>query len=169
MRYRVGKHQGKYWRGLLKGAWRKELRKGLKKELSSELRAIAGVAGLLLAGPVAALDNLTAIEPPVELDNVHVQKLYSDPNATQLLIFVKRGVPLHRHQFHSESLYVLAGSGQMTLGEQRFTIAAGDFFTVPQGVVHGVEVTSSEPLKVLSMQAPEFFGKDRVFEPPAEH
>ncbi len=165
----MAKHQGKYWQGLLRRVRRIALRDGLSKELTSELRAMAGIAGLLLAGPVAALDNLTAIEPPAELDNVHVQKLYSDVHGTQLLIFVKRGVPLHRHQFHSESLYVLAGSGRMTLGDQRFDIAAGDFFTVPEDVVHGVEVTSSQPLKVLSMQAPEFFGKDRVFELLGDH
>ena len=33
-------------------------------------------------------------------------------------------------------------------------------FTIKKGTPHAVKVTSIEPLKVLSVQAPEFFGKD---------
>ena len=41
-------------------------------------------------------------------------------------------------------------------------IVAGDYIRVAKGTPHAVKVLSSTPLKIISVQAPEFFGKDRV-------
>jgi mannose-6-phosphate isomerase-like protein (cupin superfamily) len=51
----------------------------------------------------------------------------------------------------------------MTLGEDTFKIKKGDFFIIPQGMPHSVKTTSKKPLKAISIQAPKFEGKDRVF------
>lgn len=121
-------------------------------------------AGLLVAtvSATAATDNLLARQPASDKP-VEVIKLASDINASQFLIFIRTKVAPHKHLTHSESLYVLAGAGEMQLGERRFAIGAGDFVQIPMGAVHGVTVTSAEPLKVLSIQAPEFDGTDRVW------
>lgn len=105
---------------------------------------------------------LSQITSPAGLENIHVHKLASDKNSTDFVIFIKREVPLHRHLTHSETIYVLEGTGIFQYGDNKITIGPGHYVKVPQGVPHAVTVTSDIALKVLSVQAPEFFGKDRV-------
>tara|TARA_R110000782_G_scaffold27256_24_gene69199 strand:+ start:202 stop:600 length:399 start_codon:yes stop_codon:yes gene_type:complete len=105
---------------------------------------------------------LSDVQAPEELENVHVVKLASDSHSTDFVIFVKNMVPLHKHVEHSETIYVLEGKGLFQLGDQSMEIVAGDYIRVPKGTPHAVKVLSSIPLKIISVQAPEFFGKDRV-------
>ncbi|MEH6467049.1 MAG: cupin domain-containing protein, partial [Porticoccus sp.] len=105
---------------------------------------------------------LSDITPPADLENIHVVKISSDAHSTDFIVFVKQQVSLHKHLVHTETLYVLEGSGAFQLGEESFDIGPGDYINVPEGTPHAVTVTSSIPLKVLSVQAPEFLGKDRV-------
>jgi mannose-6-phosphate isomerase-like protein (cupin superfamily) len=58
---------------------------------------------------------------------------------------------------------VLEGSGQMTLGTKGFGIKKGDVIFIPKNTVHSVISMGDQPLKVISIQAPKFDGKDRVF------
>lgn len=110
----------------------------------------------------AERQDLAAIQPPADLENIHVAKLNSDKNASDFIVFVKKYVPLHKHVFHTESIYILEGTGMMQLGDETFEVKPGDYIKVPEGTPHGVKTTSRIPLKALSVQAPEFFGKDRV-------
>ena len=105
-----------------------------------------------------AAENL---KPKADFENVYVQKLFSDPKATGFVIWIKKSVGLHRHDFHSETVYVLKGKGTMTLGEKSFPIKAGDILFIPEGSPHAV-VVKKGVLKVLSIQAPEFDGSDRI-------
>ena len=123
---------------------------------------------VLLAGIVGAVAvsaekrSLAEITAPADLENIHVTKVASDKNATDFVIFVKKQVPLHKHVSHSESILVLEGTGIFQLGEKTLAIGPGDYVKVPEGTAHSLRVTSAIPLKALSIQAPEFFGKDRV-------
>ncbi|MDB9751504.1 cupin domain-containing protein [Gammaproteobacteria bacterium] len=121
------------------------------------------LVSLALSGKVYAERLVISdIMSPENLENIHVVKLASDSFSTDFVIFVKNKVPLHKHVKHSETIYVLEGKAQLQLGEQSMEITVGDYIRVPQGMPHGVKVLSSVPLKILSVQAPEFFGKDRV-------
>ncbi len=115
------------------------------------------VANLLAATPL----NLDTMVAPKELENVSVTKLSSDKHASQFLIYIKKEVPLHIHKHHTEIIYVVSGSGNMTLGDKEFEIKQGDTLRIGENTPHGVVVTSQQPLKVLSIQAPEFKGLDR--------
>ena len=106
--------------------------------------------------------SLAEIKAPDGLENIHVVKIASDKNASDFVVFVKQQVPLHKHVSHSESLFVLEGTGTFRLGDKTLTIGAGDYVKIPEGTPHSLTVTSAIPLKALSIQAPEFFGKDRV-------
>lgn len=99
-------------------------------------------------------------------DPIHVEKLASDSLATSFLIWVKNEVRAHFHARHTEYVMVLEGSGEMSLGLETFTIAPGDIIYIPMNTAHSVLVTSEMPLKVLSIQTPEFRGKDRIFVRP---
>ena len=101
---------------------------------------------------------------PKELeDNITVKKLSTDAHQSSFLIWVKDTVRPHRHDKHTECIYVLEGEGVFYLGPERMILKPGDYVRIPQGVVHSFKNKSSEPAKVLSIQTPEFFGEDRIW------
>lgn len=119
----------------------------------------------LAAGTLPAQNGFHAaaktLLPEKPFDNVLVQKLYSDPHASGFVIWIKHDVPLHKHAHHSETVMVLEGKGNMRLGEAQFPVRKGDILFIPEGTPHAVTV-SSGVLKVVSIQAPEFDGTDRI-------
>ena len=130
------------------------------------MRSLILCGVLSVAAAVSAAPNVTdlhRISPPEKLENIHVQPLATDKHSSQFLIFVKSNVKPHIHKLHSETIYVLEGEGVMRVGSREVAIKPGHFIQVPANTVHGLKVTSAKPLKALSVQAPEFFGKDRVF------
>lgn len=110
--------------------------------------------------------NLNDIEPRKNLENISVTPLSSSAHSSEFLIFIKNEVKAHYHQHHTEVVYILSGKATMTLNDQTFNVSAGDMVKILPGSIHAVKVNSKEPLKVLSIQAPEFKGKDRVFVNP---
>lgn len=133
--------------------------------MKTRLKAITttlSIMALLWTGQSFASQQVSDIHAPKDLENIHVVKLATDAHSTDFVIFVKKKVPLHKHLKHSETLYVLEGAGEFELADKTISIAAGDHIRIPEGVPHAVTVTSDKPLKVISVQAPEFFGKDRV-------
>ena len=50
----------------------------------------------------------------------------------------------------------------MKLGEKELKIRKGDVVFIPKNTVHSVKSIGKEPLKVISVQAPFFDGKDRI-------
>lgn len=92
---------------------------------------------------------------------VAVQRLAGDTLTTSFLIRINGGVPTHYHAHHSEHVYVLEGSGTMWMNGDTLEIAAGHYVFIPSETRHGAVSAEGTPLKVLSIQAPEFKGKDR--------
>jgi len=107
--------------------------------------------------------NLNDLAVEKSNENITVEKLYSDELVSSFVIWVKKGVNPHFHATHTEQVLVISGKGKMRIEEEIRTIKKGDLIIMPKGTVHAVEVTSRKPLKVLSIQAPEFKGDDRVF------
>ena len=91
-----------------------------------------------------------------------VEKIGGDSLTTSFVISIKQGVKKHLHKEHSETIHVLEGEGDMLLGDKMIHIKKGDYIFIPKNTPHKVEVTSTIPLKVLSIQAPYFDGKDRL-------
>lgn len=118
---------------------------------------LAGVS--IFAQSVVSPDTLS---PQREYENVYVEKLHSSSDASSFLIWVKNEVQPHFHQHHTEHVYVIEGTGVMLLNEGLIAIKPGDVIILPQGTVHAVKRTGDKPLKVLSVQSPEFKGEDRV-------
>lgn len=107
--------------------------------------------------------KLKKIKPHEEFENILVKKLADSDEQTSFLIWIKTGVGLHKHESHTENIYVISGKGEMTLGDEKFVIQKGDFFSIPKNTPHSLKVLSSKPIKVLSIQTPKFTGKDRIF------
>ena len=109
------------------------------------------------------ITNLKAILPESDFENILVKKLDTDSNSTSFIIWIKKGVKSHKHETHSEIITVIEGNGVMTVNKKSFNIKAGDYFRIPKNTFHSLKVSSTTPIKVLSVQSPEFLGKDRVF------
>ena len=63
---------------------------------------------------------------------------------------------LHRHHRSEEIYHFTAGSGVMTLGEERFPVAAGDSVCIPPGTPHRLSNPGTTDLVVLCACAPPY-------------
>lgn len=106
---------------------------------------------------------LDTIKAPINFDNIYNRPLYSDSLTSSFVIFIKKEVKEHRHETHAEHIIVLDGEAVMKVDGQSFKIKKGSMVFIPKNIWHYVKVTSKIPLKVVSVQAPNFDGKDRIF------
>lgn len=114
-----------------------------------------------LFGQIIQIHEKQATE---HFDNIKVEKLYSDSLVTSSLIWVKEQVRLHKHALHTEQVYILQGKALMIIGDTLHKIKKGDWIIIPKNTPHAVtKVYGRKPLKVISIQAPVFQGKDRLF------
>ena len=106
--------------------------------------------------------NLDTFSIPAKTENIYNKSLFGDSLVSSFCIIIKNEVKSHKHEFHSEHVLVIDGEGQMHLGDKVFKIKKGDLVFIPKNTVHSVKTTSKQPLKVISIQAPLFDGKDRI-------
>lgn len=118
---------------------------------------------LLVAAKAQSYQSLDTIKAPANLENIYAHPLYSDSLVSSFVIFIKKEVKTHKHVTHTEHVYVLEGEGEMTLGDKKFKVKKGDVVFIPKNTPHSLKTTSTVPVKVVSIQAPLFDGKDRVF------
>jgi quercetin dioxygenase-like cupin family protein len=130
----------------------------MKKELSLLISLIPCIA---LA---QVHKELNAINPDQEFENVFVKKIAEDSLQSSFIIWIKKDVKGHFHEEHTENIVVIEGKAEMLFDGQRIIVKKGDYLNIPRGTKHSVtKVISRKPLKVLSIQAPNFDGKDRIF------
>lgn len=106
--------------------------------------------------------TISSLVPEGEYDNLSILQLNTDSNVTSIVIWIRKEVKPHLHASHSEHVYILEGNGKMLLGEKIIEVNPGDLIFIPENTKHALKVTSGMPMKVISIQAPEFDGKDRV-------
>jgi quercetin dioxygenase-like cupin family protein len=96
---------------------------------------------------------------------VYNRMLYTDAQVSTFLIEIKNEVKEHYHQFHTEQVYVLSGKAEMKMGDSNRwrTIKEGDLIIIPANTPHAVRVKGKQALRVLSIQAPNFDGNDRIW------
>src|SRR6187551_3707032 len=66
----------------------------------------------------------------------------------------KRAFPLHNHHANEEMFFILQGSGELRVGEERWTIRQGDFIAAPPGGpegAHQIINTGSDELRYLAV------------------
>lgn len=107
--------------------------------------------------------SLDTINAPSNYDNIYSRTIASDSLSSSFVIFIKKEVKKHKHATHTENVYILDGEGEMLLGDKTFKVKKGDIIFIPMNTVHSLKVTSSIPVKVLSVQSPRFDVKDRIF------
>ena len=110
---------------------------------------------------VSSTDRIEPINE--DYDNISITKLSTNSDATTFAIWIKKKVKIHKHINHTEHVYIKQGKGKFQLADSLYNVKTGDLIIIPKNTWHGVIVESRNPMKVISIQSPEFFGKDRVF------
>jgi mannose-6-phosphate isomerase-like protein (cupin superfamily) len=68
----------------------------------------------------------------------------------------------HFHPNTEEIYYILAGQGQMRIGDQMAQVASGDAIAIPPGQVHHITNTGDKPLVFLCCCATAYEHTDTV-------
>ena len=107
--------------------------------------------------------SIDQILPDKEFENIHVKKISSDSSSSTFAIWIKQKVKLHKHVYHTENVLIDEGFGEFQINDSIYKVTAGDLIIIPKNTWHGVIVNSKSTMKVISVQSPEYFGKDRIF------
>jgi len=67
---------------------------------------------------------------------------------------------LHIHNKSEEIYHIHEGSGLMTVGKERFEVAAGDTVCILPGEPHRIKNTGEAPLKILCCCSPPYSHED---------
>jgi len=130
-----------------------------------KLKLITLLIGLFILrfSQAQEIKHTESIHPEKFNDNVTVHKLSSDKNQSSYLIWVTDSVKPHYHKKHTECIYILKGGGTFYLGSKIIEMKKGDFIMIPEGIIHSFKNKWLGNTKVLSIQTPEFLGKDRFW------
>ena len=109
------------------------------------------------------ITSVNEIYPDKEFENIHVKKISSDSSSSTFAIWIKQKVKLHKHVYHTENVLIDEGFGEFQINDSIYKVTAGDLIIIPKNTWHGVIVNSKLTMKVISVQSPEYFGKDRIF------
>ena len=109
------------------------------------------------------VSSIDQILPDREFENIYVKKISSDSSSSTFAIWIKKKVKLHKHVYHTENVFIDKGFGEFQLNDSIYKVAEGDWIVIPKNTWHGVIVNSKSTMKVISVQSPEYFGKDRIF------
>ena len=109
------------------------------------------------------VSSINQILPDKEFENIHVKKISSDSSSSTFAIWIKQKVKLHKHVYHTENVLINKGFGEFQINDSIYQVATGDWIVIPKNTWHGVIVNSKSTMKVISVQSPEYFGKDRIF------
>jgi mannose-6-phosphate isomerase-like protein (cupin superfamily) len=89
--------------------------------------------------------NVVGGASPIQATNFSLGYVTLDPNGGQ--------VPWH-NQNQEEIYFVVEGSGEMCLGEERTTLSTGQAVYIPCGVFHQLTNTGDTPLRMIYCYGP---------------
>lgn len=107
--------------------------------------------------------SIYEIIPEIEFKNIHLKKISSDSSSSTFAIWIKQKVNIHKHVNHTENVLIDKGFGEFQINDSIYKVSSGDWIVIPKNTWHGVIVNSKSTMKVISVQSPEYFGKDRIF------
>ena len=89
--------------------------------------------------------NLAGGVAPIQAKNFAIGNVTLDPNGGQ--------VPWH-NQDQEEVYFVVEGTGEMCLGEERQTLTSGQMVYIPSGVFHQLTNIGDTPLRMIYCYGP---------------
>jgi quercetin dioxygenase-like cupin family protein len=112
--------------------------------------------------------NLIDLAQQKNLDTIaglNITQVASGKNASVNLVMGPPGsiLKMHYHRYHDEITYCIKGQAAMNVSGKELMIKVGDLMYIPALTLHGSEVTGNETLQLISIFAPPFDGKDRIY------
>jgi mannose-6-phosphate isomerase-like protein (cupin superfamily) len=89
--------------------------------------------------------NLSGGASPIQTDNFSMGYVTLEPQGGQ--------VPWHNQQ-QEEVYFVVSGTGEMCLGDEKQTLSAGQAVLIPSGVYHQLTNIGDEPLHMIYVYGP---------------
>jgi len=99
--------------------------------------------------PSPWLNAFAHLIPDEPAENLIVNVIRHDATVHQMLITGNTDVPEEEHGEFYESLFVLKGSCECTVGDEIFTLGAGDFIEIPLNVKHDIKLLTPYVTAVL--------------------
>lgn len=117
--------------------------------------ATVNYAEILKANPMKAGDQAQAI------------KVAEDDTATMNVARFAPGVNVaaHLHKTHTETLYVIEGKVEVTMGGKTREYVPGDVIFIPMNTAHAAKIADSGDLIALQILTPAMKDADRVLVP----
>jgi len=88
--------------------------------------------------------------------------LVQTDHATIAAVAIRTAEPLHRHEKSDLLVILLRGKGEMTVGDRKLLMQAGDIVFIPKGVPHRFVNTDATLSIGLALFAPPFQQGDTV-------
>jgi mannose-6-phosphate isomerase len=80
----------------------------------------------------------------------------------KITVYPGKRLSLQRHKSRAEHWYVIAGTGEMTLDDEKYPVSNGDSVNIPKRAVHRIENKSDADLSFIEVQTGEYFGEDDI-------
>lgn len=96
-----------------------------------------------------AVEHLIPAEP---FDDFFAQVLQQNERIAQTLVVTKLNVPEEVHEVISESFFILQGTCTCTVGDESYTLNAGDHLNIPLHTNHDIRIDSLYVIAILQHQ-----------------
>jgi mannose-6-phosphate isomerase-like protein (cupin superfamily) len=96
-----------------------------------------------------AVEHLIPAEP---FENFFAHLLQQNEQMAQTLVITKLDVPEEVHEVISESFFILKGTCTCTVGEEIYTLNAGDHLNIPLHTSHDIHIDSPYVIAILQHQ-----------------
>jgi len=114
--------------------------------------------------PAAMIYDLLSMQaadlPATPFPELRSKTLVSTDNATIALQI--GNVPKHYHAKSDEIQYIVEGSGQMWVGNERREIRPGMLIVIPKGAAHSGTIVTNGPIKTIAIKIPPQESGDTV-------
>ena len=107
------------------------------------------------------------IEPFVTLDGSTIRELMHpashacrNQSLAEAIVAPGAGTMLHRHLRSEEFYHILAGAGEMRLGDEQYPVSTGDTICIPPRTAHNIRNTGDHPLVFLCCCSPPYSIED---------
>lgn len=113
--------------------------------------------------------NIDEVPAFVTLDGSEIRELLAHRNSAirnqslaEARVAPGETTSLHYHPRTEEIYYILAGQGEMRLGQETRQVRPGDAIAIPPGQIHQITNCGQETLKLLCCCAPGYEHEDTV-------
>lgn len=89
------------------------------------------------------------LQEPDEYDSMAGRIIGANEDKTTMIVWLKEGAPPEVHTDEIEKFLIVEGTCDITIGENKHSLKAGDYLEIPLFISHHVQVTSSMRCKII--------------------